>query len=63
MSQTWPWLNAAALLFVLTLLVRPLGGYIAAVFSGRPTFANRFIGPLERPIYRLCRINPSEEMS
>ena len=35
MSQFWPWLNAAALLIVLTICVPPLGGYMAAVFSGR----------------------------
>ncbi|MGP6159317.1 MAG: potassium-transporting ATPase subunit KdpA [Vulcanimicrobiaceae bacterium] len=62
MNQLWPWLNAAGLLLILTLLVRPLGGYMAAVFTGRPTFAARLVGPLERAIYRLCRIDPSEEM-
>ncbi len=63
MSQLLPWLNAAILLLVLTLLVPPLGGYIAAVFSGRQTFADRFAGPFERAVYRLCRIDPEREMS
>jgi potassium-transporting ATPase potassium-binding subunit len=61
-NQPWPWLNAAVLLIVLTLLVWPLGSYMAAVFSRRPTFADRLAGPLERGIYRLCRIDPEAEM-
>ncbi len=54
-----------ALVFV-TLLIfgaGPLGAYLAAVFSGRPTFAGRALAPLERAIYRLCRIDPDEQMS
>jgi potassium-transporting ATPase potassium-binding subunit len=45
------------------LLVWPLGTYHEAEFSGRGTFAKRVLGPLERAIDRLCRIDPAFEMT
>ena len=58
-------LAAVCALVFLTLLIfgaGPLGAYLAAVFSGRVTFAGRALAPLERAIYRLCRIDPDEQM-
>lgn len=40
----------------------PLGHYIARVYRGERTFLD-FITPLEKGLYRLCRIDPNEEMS
>jgi potassium-transporting ATPase potassium-binding subunit len=40
-----------------------LGKYMAAVFTGERTFMTPVIRPIERIIYRLCRIDESEEMS
>jgi len=56
-------LTAVAFFTVLVLTVRPLGAYMDAVFAGRSTFLAPMIRPLERCIYRLCRIDADEEMS
>ena len=50
-------------LAVLLLLVKPLGKYMAAVFSDEPNRVTRVGAPIERMIYRLCGISPNEEMS
>jgi K+-transporting ATPase ATPase A chain len=55
------WLQLALFLVVLLLLVRPLGTYMAAVFNGRSS-AMRLLQPLERGLYRLCRIDPQAQM-
>ncbi len=50
------------LFFGLVLLaVKPLGSYMARVFSGERTFLDRIVGPVERLIYRLCGIDPGKE--
>jgi K+-transporting ATPase ATPase A chain len=50
-------------LVVLVLLARPLGLFIARVFQRERTFLDPLLGPVERLIYRLARINPDEEMN
>jgi K+-transporting ATPase ATPase A chain len=52
----------AVFLLVLLLLVKPLGTYMADVMEGRPTWASRMAGPLERLMYRLGGIDPATEM-
>lgn len=52
-----------AVLGVVTLLTRPFGGYLAAVYSGERSRRSRVIAPVERSIYRLCRIDPAHEMN
>jgi K+-transporting ATPase ATPase A chain len=52
----------AAFLSILLLCVKPLGGYIADVMEGRPNFASRAGFRIERFLYRLCGIDPREEM-
>ncbi|HTN49012.1 MAG TPA: potassium-transporting ATPase subunit KdpA [Burkholderiaceae bacterium] len=47
---------------VLTALAWPLGAYMARVYKGEPTWITRALGPVERLIYRLCRVNPDEDM-
>jgi len=44
------------------LLVKPLGWYIARVYENKPCGLDRVLGPFERAIYRLCGINPANEM-
>lgn len=41
----------------------PLGRYMARVFQGERTFLNAPVQPLERLIYRVCGIRPTEEMA
>jgi len=55
--------TAVAFFTVLVATVKPLGTYIDDVFAGRPTLLQRFAGPVERFVYRLCHIDPALEMS
>ncbi|MBI1249356.1 potassium-transporting ATPase subunit KdpA [bacterium] len=48
---------------VLLVCIKPLGLYMAQVYSGQATFLGRFVGPVERLIYRLCGVDPDAEMS
>jgi K+-transporting ATPase ATPase A chain len=52
----------AVFVIVVSLLVRPVGGYLARVFSGERTWLDPVAGPLERGIYRLAAIDPAAEM-
>ena len=56
------WLQLAIYLIVLLLLVKPLGAYMADIFEGHGAMI-RLCGPLERTLYRLCRIDALEQMS
>ena len=49
-------------LLVLLLLVKPLGAYMARVYSGQNTGLDRALGPVERRLYRLAGVNPQAEM-
>src|SRR6185436_13925371 len=42
-------------------VTKPLGVYMARVFQGEKTFMIRVVGPIERLIYRLCRVDASSE--
>ncbi|MFN8050050.1 MAG: potassium-transporting ATPase subunit KdpA [Acidimicrobiales bacterium] len=56
------WLQAAALLVTLGVLCPLLGKYIAAVYSEERTApGDRFFGPVERLVYRVCGIDPDRE--
>jgi K+-transporting ATPase ATPase A chain len=46
----------------LLIIAKPLGTYIARVFQRERTFLDPVLGPVERMIYRLARINPDREM-
>jgi len=48
---------------VLMLLAKPLGVYMARVYEGQSSGLNRVLGPVERLFYRICGIDPDEEMS
>ncbi|HXR36390.1 MAG TPA: potassium-transporting ATPase subunit KdpA [Candidatus Binataceae bacterium] len=41
----------------------PLGLYMARVFADEHTFLDPILRPLERAIYRVCGINPGDEMT
>jgi potassium-transporting ATPase potassium-binding subunit len=60
-------LNGAVQIFlyvaVLLALVKPLGGYMARVFEGKPCGLDRTLGPIERLIYRICGVRDGEEMN
>src|ERR1700730_13725727 len=52
----------ALFLFVMLVLVKPLGLYIASVMEGRPIWALRVGGGLEKLLYRLGGVDPTVEM-
>jgi len=52
----------AAFLLVVTLLVKPVGRYMARVFRGDKTFFDPILRPLERLLYRLTGVRPKAEM-
>jgi K+-transporting ATPase ATPase A chain len=53
----------AVFLIVVGALVRPLGSYMARVFSGQRTFADVVLGPVERGIYRIADVDPRRNMA
>jgi K+-transporting ATPase ATPase A chain len=50
-------------LAVVVLLVKPLGRYMARVFARERTGFDRLLVPIEKGIYRLCGVNPDQEMN
>jgi K+-transporting ATPase ATPase A chain len=56
-------LKLALHLAVLLALAAPLGAYMARVYSGEASWAQRVLGPLERILYRLAGVRADEEMS
>jgi potassium-transporting ATPase potassium-binding subunit len=47
---------------IVTILVRPLGGYVERVFSRKRTVLDRVCLPVERLIYRATAVDPNVEM-
>ncbi len=50
-------------LFVVVILIKPLGLYMARIYEGKEVWLARCINPLERGIYRLCSIDPKQQMN
>jgi K+-transporting ATPase ATPase A chain len=50
-------------LALVLILARPVGLYLARVFSRQPTFADQTLRPVEAGLYRLLGVRPEEEMS
>jgi K+-transporting ATPase ATPase A chain len=48
---------------IVTILVKPLGGYMERVFSRQRTVLDRFLLPLERLLYRITAVDPALEMT
>jgi K+-transporting ATPase ATPase A chain len=62
------WLQIGLYLVVLLLLVKPLGAFMAAVFSETPdrnemNWIRRIGAPVERLLYRIAGVRASEDMS
>jgi hypothetical protein len=55
------WLQIALYVVVLIALAKPLGGFMARVFEGRPCGLDRVLGPVERGIYRACGVDAARE--
>ncbi len=55
-------LQIVVYLIVLVLLAKPLGTFMARVYTGERTFLDPILGPVERFIYRLMGVDPAQEM-
>jgi potassium-transporting ATPase potassium-binding subunit len=55
-------LQYAAFLLAVTLLVKPVGRYMARVFSGEKTLLDPLLCPVERLLYRLTGVKRQSEM-
>src|SRR5258708_6091618 len=53
-------LQMLIVLAILLLLVRPVGTYMAAVFTHKPSAVDRVFDPIDNGIYRLSGVNPNE---
>lgn len=53
-------LQMVIVLVILFLLVRPVGTYMAVVFTRKPTVVDRVFDPIDNGIYRLSGVNPNE---
>jgi K+-transporting ATPase ATPase A chain len=57
------WLQISLLFLAVLLVIKPLGLYMARVFSGERTFLSPVLGRVECDLYRLSGINPAKEQS
>ena len=53
------WLTIFAFAGILTALAIPLGGYMAAVYTGERTFMDRVMGGPERLLLKVMRVDPT----
>ena len=56
------WLQIAFFLFVIFLVTKPLGVYMARVFNREHTFLDPLLRPIERLIYRITWVDENHEM-
>jgi K+-transporting ATPase ATPase A chain len=56
------WLQIGFFLLVIFLITKPLGIFMARVFSGEKTFLDPVLRPIEKLIYRLTAIDEKHEM-
>ncbi|PKR90441.1 potassium-transporting ATPase subunit KdpA [Pleomorphomonas diazotrophica] len=55
------WIQILVFCGIIILLVRPLGGYMTAIFNGERTLLSPVLGPVERGLYRLAGTAEQEE--
>ena len=61
--NTSAWMEIGLFFVVLLILVKPLGWYMARVYTGQPCGMDRLLAPVEGGCYRLSGVNPTQEMS
>lgn len=60
--MTWQGYAQILAYFVLLIaLVKPLGAYMAKVFEREPTVIDELLGPVERFVYRVARVDPTAQ--
>ncbi len=55
------WVQIAIYIAVLVALVKPVGIYMARVFSNQRVFLSPVVGPIERLTYKVLRVKPEAE--
>jgi len=55
-------LQYGSFLIIVTVLVKPVGTYMARVFQGERTFLDPLMRPFERLLYKIAGVNSQEEM-
>jgi potassium-transporting ATPase potassium-binding subunit len=55
------WLQIGLFCIIVTLLARPLGGYMMRVFSGERTLLSPILRPIERLLYRVAGVDATKE--
>ena len=56
------WLNALVIFALAVACAVPLAAYMEGVFNGSPTPLTPLLSPCENAVYRLCGVDPNEEM-
>jgi uncharacterized membrane protein len=56
------WLQIGLYLILLLAITKPLGVYMARVFSGEKTFMDPMLRPIERLLYRMTGVDETHEM-
>jgi K+-transporting ATPase ATPase A chain len=54
-------LQIAIYFLVLFAITKPLGVYMTNIFSGKRVFLDKILSPVEKLIYRICRVDEQEE--
>ncbi|MBR0554400.1 potassium-transporting ATPase subunit KdpA [Ciceribacter sp. L1K23] len=57
------WLQISLLFLAVLIAIKPLGLYMARVFSGERTFLSPILGRVEHDLYRVSGITPEKEQS
>lgn len=57
-----PSLYIIVCLALVAIAIRPLGNYMADVYSGKAGLLEKYLGGFEQFIYRLCGVNPVQEV-
>src|SRR5579872_3699765 len=58
------WLQVAVFLLAIVLVTKPVGLFLCKVLDpAEATFLDRLLKPVERLIYRVCRVKPLVEQS
>ena len=61
--MTSVWIQIAFYLIILIVLAVLLGNYIGKVMNGEKVFLSRLLTPVEKGIYKLLRVNVTDEMN
>src|ERR1700738_1104945 len=56
------WFQIVLYIFVIFLVTKPIGVFMARVFSGERTFLDWLLRPVEKLVYRLTGVDEKHEM-